>query len=490
MPLRALVPVLLCLAIGCSGSSRDKPSPASLPPGSAHAASTQATAPALGAPATAVSVSSVVPSPATSPLIAPASVPPGLGRGLRWTRTQPQFVSALSVSMGPPNAAEVDRYFDDFQANAVHLWEDGLPLEIDGWRAANRPDMRWLSWIHSDGTSQTNGLLLGGYPANAPGRIGYQISDEPRSLAQLMAIHQGVNRVRAADPDALLVVNFSHLASDLTAQLDYFVTTMDADVVAYDDYRLGWKAYETLARFRSVGLLAGKPYWRYLYSFIGGHQPVVDESDMRWNAFVGLVYGYTGHTWFLYNAAPAHQLDPAFFPVTGSLGAPTVQFRYAAQINAELENLGRSITQLTSTDVRYVPLISFIRPARTQLWTPGAGNDPYLANVSSSAADLALGFFVDSAGDTYLLAQNVNHRAGTFPVGNRNRTTLTLSFDFAGAPTSIDRDALQTLDRTTGQVRRLSLSQGAAAQRTLTLDLEAGDPVLLKYSTGSPFAFR
>ena len=41
-----------------------------------------------------------------------------------------------------------DGYFDDFHANAVHLWQFGVPSAMNGWRAA-RPGARWLSWLPS-----------------------------------------------------------------------------------------------------------------------------------------------------------------------------------------------------------------------------------------------------------------------------------------------------------------------------------------------------
>lgn len=475
--------------LGCSESSRSKNARTIAPLGSS---STQPTTSASSQPVTSggtTSVSSATTvTSTTSPLTAPTGVA-SLGRGLRWTRTEPPFVSGLITTLGPMNRAEVDRYLDDFKASAVHVWQDGLPAEIDSFRATGRPDVRWLAWLLPDGTSQGNGQFMGGYPANAPGRIGFQISDEPRSLTELLALEVGLNRVRAADPDALLVVNFTYHAPDITAQLDYFVTSMDADVVAYDDYRQSWRAYENLARFRQVGLLARKPYWRYLYGFEGGHgRP--HASDMRWDAFAGLVYGYTGFTWFLYNVDPVHGLAPLFFPTPGQLGTPTPELAIAGQLNQELRTLGRAITQLTSTDVRYQPQFAFIQPPHTSPWTQGAGNDPYLVGVRSTASDLLLGVFADDRGDTYLMVQNVNHRGGSFPTGTTNATSLTLEFDFATAPTTVDHDAVQTLDRVTGQVSDLPLRPSGNTQRTLTVRLEAGEPVLLKYRTGKPFALR
>ena len=62
-------------------------------------------------------------------------------RGWDWVRDNEMFISGLTVRMGPPTAAAVERYFDDFNANAVHLWEQGLPTAMNAWRE-HRPDAR------------------------------------------------------------------------------------------------------------------------------------------------------------------------------------------------------------------------------------------------------------------------------------------------------------------------------------------------------------
>ena len=68
--------------------------------------------------------------------------------------------------------------------------------------------------------------------------------------------------------------------------------------------------------------------------------------------FSGLVYGYTGHSWFVYQTDS--QLLPDFnalfaTPAVGSAPAPL--WHTLAQINLEMQHLGRAITQLTSESV-------------------------------------------------------------------------------------------------------------------------------------------
>ena len=180
------------------------------------------------------------------------------------------------------------------------------------------------------------------------------------------------------------------------------------------------------------------------------------------------------------------RVAPAFFAKSGGLDEKkTPRYGYAKNINREMLHLGRAITQLTSTDVRYIP--AFIQPKGTKTWSSGAGGDPYLKGVNKGGNlnELLLGFFVDDAGDHYLMAQNVNHSHGTFPVGNSNSQTITLTFDFSkeAQNTCFDITAVDVLNHKTGKIEKRSLSAGA-----IKVTLPAGDPILLKYRTGRPFA--
>lgn len=220
----------------------------------------------------------------------------GLSRGLAWVRTNPMFISGLAVSVPQPSAEQVREYFDEFHANAVHLWSNGLPNQISNWNDAGHPEFRWVSWVSKDGTSVDGGQLLGG-AQRLPGRIGYQIGDEPGlnmdGMEELMEIEQGMNAVRAVDPNALLIVNFSWWAEELDEMMEYYGESMDGDVVSYDLYSLRQSTYKRLEYFRAVGLRYGLPYWRYIFSYqdVGADQ-WPSRTDLRWDAFLGLVYGY------------------------------------------------------------------------------------------------------------------------------------------------------------------------------------------------------
>jgi hypothetical protein len=423
---------------------------------------------------------------------APDQTKAPLPRGLEWVRGNPMFVSGLTVSMGAPSAAAVTDYFQGFNANAIHFWATGLPTELAGWRKHAGPAVPFVSWVDRDGKSLAGQkALIGGLPADAPGRIGFQISDEPNDMTHFNAMVAGAKAVRAADPNALIVFNFTYNLPQLAQALDQ-AGASEMDVYSYDVYSRSNKVYEHLARYREVGLKYKRPYWRYIRGYLpsSSSDDALAESDARWDAFSGLVYGYTGHTWFLYQVHPAHNLQPALFTEPGSYAAPkTPEFAMVAKINTELRNLGRAITQLESTDVCYTAALSFLQPAETKPFSPGAGGDPFIENITPGGpfADYLVGFFTDDAGEQYVMLQNVKHTHGSWPVDlSVGPVTFTVDLDFKSA--TVDKTKLLSLDKTTGKVVSLPLTSLGGSKARLSVTLAAGDPVLFKYATGAPFA--
>jgi hypothetical protein len=415
------------------------------------------------------------------------ATPANLTRGLAWVRDHPMMIAGLSVAMGAPSSAAVDDYFDNFHATAVHTWENGLPTEIAGWGAPQRPDFRYVSWVHLDGTSVANHMLLGGV-APLPGRIGYQLGDEPQDQTSFDAIAAGAAAVKAADPDGLRIINLndSDEANDLRTQAAQHA---DFDVLSYDHYTWGTSAHSGLASTRSAALAAGKPYWRYMKAFYyKDDSPEGAEADLRWDAFVGAVYGFTGYTWFVYSVeAGSQDLAPLLYTVGGDFdGTKTAQWAQAATINQQLARLGKTLVRLRSTDVRYVAKL--INLSGLPAWSAGAGGEPYLTTVSGSSADVLVGTFRDDCDEPYVMVQNQAHPQGDYPNSSSSDKTITLAFDFASGGADVDPSALEALDLATGSVVDLALTSTGATTAKLDVTLPAGGVVLFKYKTGRAFA--
>jgi len=428
-----------------------------------------------------------------------------LPKGLAWTRSNPMFISALSVSIGAPTVAQANEYFDDFNANAVHTWGKGLPDAISGWSAANHPEFRWVAWVDNYGKSLANQQVIGGVGANPAGRIGYQIGDEPGlhgdGMTELLEIEQGINAVLQADPEALTIVNFSFWAEDFLQLLEYYGGQTQGDVFSYDRYAVGYNEHETMSVIRDYALKWNRPYWRYLRSYhdvpmtAGDQGAKTHPSDMRWDAFLGLVYGYTGHTWFVYQAAAPHKVGSIFYDGQGGLDkAKKPLWDTVATLNQEMRHLGRAITQLKSTDVRYKASQGLWKPDGTTAWKAGAGGDAYITQIAGGDGiflddnEFAIGYFSDDSGEQYVMIQNQNHKNAQWPINNTKNAELVVSFDFGNSPGNVAATHLQVLNKKTGIVENHPLTSVGAGQAQLKVTLPSGDAIFFKYDTGATFA--
>jgi hypothetical protein len=426
-------------------------------------------------------------------------------------------ITALVATVPNPPGAVVERYLDTFGANAVHLWMDG-PGQVEAW-LRHRRGMGFVSWLSPDGTSLAwdgsqfvdTGRLIGGLGASTEGRIGFQVGDEPASTGDLDRIASGIDAVRAKDPDALLYTNLTYWVPNVAGVVQQYVSSVDADIVLTGDYNFGPSHYTVLETFRSAALAKGVPYWEYLNAYIGQETECEfthTRSDLLWQAMAGLTYGYTGHHWFLYQAsAVGHEsatdwggsilLQPA-----GGWGAsPTAHHGVVAEVNRRLANLGKAVTRLTSTDVRFNRANHFlsVQPVDTEPWSFGAGGDPYLVGVNPAPGqapmEILTGFFVDEVGERYLMVQNARHthsgqRPNPQPLpGSESIGVIHLTFDFGGAPASLARDHLRIIRSIDGVRDDLPLTDLGGNRRRATVILDPGDSLLIKYATPNDFRF-
>lgn len=433
-----------------------------------------------------------------SPIVREGWKAPPLDPVWRNIRSNPPFVSALMLVDGPPPRVFVDDYFDGFNATVVHFWENGLPHQLAGWNASGRPGLHFFSWLNRDGRSRDGDKVLGAIGANRPGRIGFQIGDEPglqgQGLTDILRFREGVDAVRAADPNALVVMNFALGVKDLSRILDYAGGVMGIDVFSFDRYNLGKSQYQALGQIRRYAQKYNRPYWRYLYSFRTKESGTrLTASDLRWDAMSGLVYGYTGFTWFIYQDKRSG-IVPAFFRQPGFYGAKSPLWREAAQINRKLGTYLRVTTKLWSTDVRYRALLPVLQPDGTRPWQPGAGGDPYLTDFrpeddpESQGMEILAGFFRDDRSEHYVMLQNVRHTNAGPPNDNEDAGTIRVTLDFTNAPTGVDTSRICVLDPTSGRPMPMAVEKHGRAGGLVRFPLDAGDVVLFKYATGRPFA--
>ena len=448
---------------------------------------------------------------------APAAV--ASTRAKDWLRKHPMPITSLVATVPNPPKTVADRYLEPFGANAVHLWKDG-PAQVEAW-LRHRRGTGYITWLENNGNAAAwngsdfvnSGQLMGGLPPNNPGRIGYQVGDEPTTVSDMQEIISGISRVRGRDPEALLFTNLSYWAGDppgatRDAILDAYVAAAEGDLVVTADYNFDIAHYTVLQTFRRAGLAKGVPYWQYLNAYIGPEtacQPTHTPSDLLWQAMAGLAFGYSGHHWFLYQAAAVGH--PSATQWGGSIlnqptgswnSSPTSRHQVVSDVNRRLANLGKAITRLTSTDVRFIKGGHPLQPIGVQTYTAGAGGFPYLFSVgpapNQQPLEILLGFFVDERGERYVLVQNArhthSHRLGDPAIpGSSSVGTIHLNFDFSAAPSGLPREHIRILRSEDGVRGDLPLQNIGGNLRRANIVLPAGDAVLLKFATGQDFMF-
>jgi hypothetical protein len=447
------------------------------------------------------------------PEFTPAAVTSNRAR--EWLLKHPMPITSLVPSLPNPPGSVVERYMEPFGANAVHLWMDG-PSEVEGW-LQHRRGAGFMTWLAPNGNSLAwngsqfvdTGQLIGALGPNTAGRIGFQVGDEPNSDAHMQEIATGINRIRGFDPNALLFTNLTYWLPNQAQITQQYVDSVDGDVVVTGDYNFEASHYTVLETFRRAGLAKGVPYWNYLNAYVGQEtdcQVTHTRSDLLWQAMAGLTYGYTGHFWFIYQAASVGHPSATDWggsilnQPTGTWGSsPTPFHGVVGDINRRLANLGKAITRLTSTDVRFIranhPLSE--QPVDMPTWTPGAGGFPFLYEVGPAPGqpplEILVGFFVDPFGERYMMVQNARHTHSTrrpnppLP-GSDAVGTIHLNFDFSGAG-GLFTDHVRVLRSVDGVRGDLPLEDLGGNLRRANIILEAGDAVLLKFDTGRDFLF-
>ncbi len=235
-----------------------------------------------------------------------------------------------------------------------------------------------------------------------PNVWGYDIMDEPISLAQLHEAADSVRIYREADPTHLTFVNLNQKAG---RWIDLFIDTVRPDFLGYDEYPwwyggiyewfTGQQAqFVKLEQHRDAALAAGLPLtvWRE----VNIQRNVPGTPDRNWitppdnapkirqNIYATLVYGARGILWF------TGQL--LFDKQTGELNETGGQ---VAALNRELELLGPELFRLRSVGVFHTdPVPEGSRKASPDHWVQPVGKD------------LVLGTFRDQQKREYVMAAN------------------------------------------------------------------------------------
>jgi hypothetical protein len=388
-------------------------------------------------------------------------------RGTQWVRSHPFTVNALTEF-----PVDMQKYKEVGFTSVMAYVSKANPTYIEQMVGNTQLDWHWFCGSANMKNDQWILQAVKDLRAKYPGNIGLSIGDESASkehprLGKLM------EEIRKLAPDALVyhpVISMDGAACNPEAYsgtydkyLDDAVSVLKPDVLMVDPYpfyqgQTASNYLENLAIVRQKALKANIPYWIWAQSH--GMSPAgpfqePSESEMRFQAYAALAYGFTGISYWTY----ASSYKPYTNAMVDGNGQPTHMYKTAVGLVPELKNLGERLKCLTSTGVYYEPgriqvdnqWVSLL-PAGTVHWSPEADARIKAIKVPDGARGFLLGMFKDDAGEDYLMLVNTNHAAGK----DAASTAEAVSIQFSDQVTALER-----IDRSSGQAISVPLSEHA-----------------------------
>jgi hypothetical protein len=310
----------------------------------------------------------------------------------------------------------------------------------------------------------------------SPACWGYILADEPGAAA-FPQLAKRAEEIRQKRPGRFGYVNlFPNYASagqlgtsTYDDHVAKFVEIVKPEVLSMDHYpairpeRDTREAYcANLETMRKHSLKAGVPFWNYFYAMPFNDRLDPTEAQIRWQINASLAYGGKGVLYFCYWTPGKGAKGTGEFPKGGAIitaeGLKTRHYEEARRINAELENWGPTLMQLTNIGVYRVntgkePGMSLTDAPVKNLQR--VGSDPH--------ADFIIGAFLHRDGRRAVLMVNHSYSFTAWPTA-----------EFEAAP-----EAMTEVDKATGrevsvvddspEMKGLQLSFGASEARLFLL---------------------
>ncbi|MDA0659840.1 MAG: hypothetical protein O2931_04075 [Planctomycetota bacterium] len=193
---------------------------------------------------------------------------------------------------------------------------------------------------------------------------GYKLRDEPPA-EEFAALRDTVAQIRQARPGKLSYINlFPNYASDqqlgTTGYEEYvtrFMSEVNPDVLSMDHYPMMTpeedgriKYCSNLEMMRKYALLHNVPFWNYFNTMPFGPHGDPTEAQLKWQVYTSIAYGARGVLYFCYWTPRGHEFPKGGAIITAE-GRKTRHYAQAQRINHDLKNLGKTLMQLTSTQV-------------------------------------------------------------------------------------------------------------------------------------------
>jgi T5SS/PEP-CTERM-associated repeat protein len=404
--------------------------------------------------------------------------------------------------------------------------------------------MNWARWVRPGSSPPATAEMP---PVGAEGSylsrlIALSLGDEPDLNDSTVrdTYVNWFNSVAPSYPNQLLYIN-NYGGQVTDGPLGDFISRAHPDMISFDTYPYRYTApnvptpvqpaggsptnwYGDLRRYRqhSIDQNTSLGIYRQTYHSTSEGVRDVSESELRLMTYAGLAFNAKYLSDFTYNTGASSFFNNA----AGGDNNPSALYSHAAQLNQEVRNLGPAMVRLkpvTDTTIPdhtssimfvrgknnpgsgavYNPIpIGFVQDPSAQAYTDWTFNvnDPYLSGGFPNGAtnlgtkngglpgDFIISWFTpedewfdgdDWSNEKYLMV--VNGLADMTGSAADCRQSITLDFNAASAT-----QVLQKLDPATGQVVDVSLPL-VSGKRRLTLTLDGGSGVLLKFKDGAPF---
>ncbi len=349
--------------------------------------------------------------------------------GKIWVRNHP---FALMGLLGGGKDCNIDTYKASNMSMTL-LWEDDFSLLKQSDRAA-------IPWVYHLEVRKERGYtklcdalknhVNKVYDINPAGAWSWTVWDEVQGM-HAATWNEIKDWIKEVYPNTLVYVNAQPKQTPsenwgapnyppgfkYSDYLDALVQTGQPDVLCYDQYPFSAsggtanifkhaKEVSKAAKSRDI------PYWVFVQSSAWSQGwRVPSESDLRFQVFVHLTYGFTGIQYFTYDSGNA---------MVDEDGNPLPVYKTVQDLNREVANLGNTLRFLTNIDIRYIAGKEGEQinktPKGVTHWAAGAGRDFYIKNVSLDLSKPAnkgakkngsIGFFTDDNNRRYFMLTNV-----------------------------------------------------------------------------------
>jgi len=245
-----------------------------------------------------------------------------------------------------------------------------------------------------------------------PTVYGFDLHDEPNA-SHFQSLKEASDVIHKVDRDTFAYINLLPTyattgqlgASSYEEYLDQYLKVVKPTVVCYDNYSLMLDGstrpdyYENLELVRKYALKYDVIPWNGILSW--SHNNAYAEptdAQMRWQVYTSLASGMKGIMYFIYWAPKEWEKDNPHRAIVDYDGKPTRLGLGVKQLNTEMSVLGKTLMQLTSTDVYFTGNI------------PAGCKKLGMTNIIQLPSDknLMIGFFKDKTGAQYAMIVNTD----------------------------------------------------------------------------------